>query len=269
MKNRIFETILNRCLISILVIVVFASCRGSKDLTYFKDASNAKVIAGSPTPTTPYKIQANDNLYISVITANAEMNELYNPATVGSTRSINNIWQNLPGQYVQGYLVEADGTVNLPAIGRVNVMGLTFLEAEAKIKAKAQEYLKDVTAKVRLLNYKVTVTGEVNTPGVYFNYNPEFTVFDAISSAGGLRNTSALEKVLVLRRTATGTQEFILNLRSSSALKSPGYLLEPNDVVVIQPSKFKNVELRLPIYTVALSTITTFLLVLNYIDNNY
>jgi polysaccharide biosynthesis/export protein len=266
MKNRFFGTAFGRLAIFLAIIVAFSSCKSN--LTYFQDVKTSKTVSGSPATVAPYKIQINDNLYISVISANSDMNELYNPATVGSTRSINNIWQNLQGQYVQGYLVEPDGTVNLPSIGRVNVLGLNFQEAEARIKAKAQEYLKDVTAKVRLLNYKVTVTGEVNSPGVYFNYNPEFTVFDAISSAGGLKNSATLQRVLVIRRTKSGSQEFIMNLRKSDALKSPGYLLEPNDVVIIQPSRYKNAELRLPIYTVALSTITTFLLVLNYIDNN-
>lgn len=252
----------------IAVLLVFSSCRSNKDLSYFLDAENNKMIAGTPVPAAEYKIQVNDNLYVSVITPNEEMNELYNPATVGNVRSINNVWQNQPGQFVQGYLVEPDGSVNLPSLGRVTIAGMTIREAEARIAEKAQEYLKDVTAKIRLLNYKVTVMGEVNTPGVYYNYNTEFTVFDALSSAGGIKNTSKIEKVLVLRRTSTGTQEFILNLKTQAALKSPGYLLQPNDVVLVQPSRYKNAELRLPIYTVALSTITTFLLVLNYIDNN-
>jgi polysaccharide biosynthesis/export protein len=268
MKNRIAGITLNPWLSLVFVALMFSSCRSHKDLSYLRDAENNKVLSGTPVPSTEYKIQVNDNLYVSIVTANAEMNEIYNPATIGSQRAINNIWQNLPGQFIQGYLVETDGTVNLPALGKVPVAGLTIRESEAKIKTKAQEYLKDVTAKVRLLNYKITVVGEVTNPGVYYNYNYEFTVFDALSSAGGIKNTSKLDKVLVLRRTKSGTQEYLINLQSSSALKSPGYLLEPNDVVVVQPSRYKNLELRLPIYTAALSTVTTFLLVLNYISNN-
>jgi polysaccharide export outer membrane protein len=160
---------------------------------------------------------------------------------------------------VQGYIVEPDGTITLPSIGKIAVTGLTIREAEARIKAKAQEYLKDVTAKVRLLNYKVTVIGEVNSPGVYYNYNYEYTVFDALSSAGGTTNWAKIEKVLVLRRTKNGSQTYTLDMNSSSALSSPAYFLEPNDVVVVQPSKYKNVQLRLP---------TAIVFYLNYMDAN-
>jgi polysaccharide biosynthesis/export protein len=250
------------------LFILFTSCRSSKDLSYMYEARTKKQIAGAPVPSSPYKIQPNDNLYVSIISPNTDMNEIYNPATVGNLRTINNIWQNLPGQYVQGYSVSLDGIVNLPSVGKIPVVGLTIPEAEAKIQAKAQEYLKDVTAKVRLLNYKVTVMGEVTSPGVYYNYNFEFTVLDAISSASGTTNASDLEKVLVLRRTPTGTETFLLNLRSDQALSSPAYLLQPNDVVLVQPSKYKNVQLRLPVYSAALSTIAAIFLALNFFANN-
>jgi polysaccharide export outer membrane protein len=165
-------------------------------------------------------------------------------------------------------VVDADGTVTLPSIGKIKVAGLTMKEAEGKIETKAKEYLKEVTAKVRLMNYKITVMGEVFNPGVYYNYNYEYTIFDAISQAQGVKNSAKLERVLVLRQTPEGSQSFILNLNSKSALTSPAYFLEPNDVVVISPSKYKNVELRLPLYTAALSTVTTLFLILNFVVNN-
>lgn len=223
---------------------------------------------GVPVKKAEYRIQANDNLYVSIISSNAEMNELYNPATVGNSRAINNIWQTEAGQLIQGYVVEPDGNVTLPIVGKINIIGKTMREAEETIRQAAQQYLKEVTAKVRVINYKITVMGEVEQPGVYFNYNYEYTVLDAISAAEGINNSADLRNVLVLRQTNEGSRSFKLNLNSRSALASEGYFLEPNDVVVVQPSRYKNVELRLPIYTVALSTVTTFLLVLNYITNN-
>jgi polysaccharide export outer membrane protein len=251
----------------LMSITLFTSCRSNKDLTYLRDTNSSEKHSG-PRASQEYRIQPNDNLYVSVISPNSDMNELYNPATVGNQRTINNVWQNEPGQLVQGYLVENDGNVTLPSIGKIKISGLTMKEAEAKIESKAKEYLKEVTAKVRLLNYKITIMGEVNNPGVYYNYNYEYTIFDALSQAQGTKNSAKLERVLVLRQTPEGSQSFILNLNSKSALTSPAYFLEPNDVVVIQPSKYKNVELRLPLYTAALSTVTTLFLVLNFVANN-
>jgi polysaccharide biosynthesis/export protein len=265
MKNCISGRSHSPLLSVVLLLLLFTSCRSNKDLSYFTDAQ--KTITGNPPPNEEYRVQVNDNLYVSVISPNVEMNELYNPAVVGNQRSINNVWQNIQGQFVQGYMVEPDGTITLPSIGKIAVNGLTIREVEGKIKSKAQEYLKDVTAKVRLLNYKVTVIGEVNSPGVYYNYNYEYTIFDALSSAGGITNSAKLEKVLVLRRTKNGSQTFTLDMNSQSALSSPAYFLEPNDVIVVQPSKYKNVQLRLPIYTAAISTVTAIVFYLNYLDN--
>jgi polysaccharide biosynthesis/export protein len=250
----------------LLFSVIISGCRSNKHLSFLRDAK--AVMPGAPVQKMEYRIQTNDNLYISIITPNQEMNEIYNPATVGNMRAINNIWQTLPGQLVQGIMVEHDGVVTLPIVGKVSVVGKTMREAETVIQDKAREYLKEVTAKVRVINYKITVMGEVESPGVYFNYNYEFTVMDAISSASGIKNAADLKNVLVLRQTSNGSKSFRLDLNSSKGLSSEGYFLQPNDVVVIQPSRYKNVELRLPIYTVGLSTITTFLLVLNYISNN-
>jgi polysaccharide export outer membrane protein len=93
-------------------------------------------------------------------------------------------------------------------------------------------------------------------------------VFDAISMANGTKNTTSISNVLVLREVGDQTQTYRLNLKSISSLNSEGFNLQPNDVVVIQPSRFKNLELQLPIYTLALSAITTFVLVLSFIQDN-
>jgi polysaccharide export outer membrane protein len=233
-----------------------------------RDASS-KGVAARALPYTNYKIKMQDNLFVSVISSNPEMNAIYNPATVGNpgSGSGNNQWATLSGQFVYGYIVDQEGFVTLPGIGKVHVLGMTIEQCEKEIQQKATQYLKDVIAKVRLLNYKVTVIGEVISPGVYYNYNPEFTVFDALSMANGTKNTTSISNVLVMREIGDQTQTYRLNLKSISALSSEGYNLLPNDVVVVQPSRFKNLELQLPIYSLVLSSITTFILVLSFIND--
>jgi polysaccharide export outer membrane protein len=217
-----------------------------------------------------YKIKVNDNLYVSIVSTNPELDEIYNPATIGNTRGGGNtaaVWADLPSQFVLGYMVDLDGSIILPTLGKIHVMGLTIPECEAEIQSKANQYLKNVTAKVRLLNYKVTVMGEVERPGVYFNYNSEFTVFDAISMASGVKNTAALNHILVIREIGNKSQTYKLDLTDSKSLTSDGYNILPNDVVVIQPAKYKDLELKLPLYSVILSAVTTFLLVINYLQD--
>lgn len=249
----------------LLILVIFASCRSNKDLTYLRDIAGQQKLQGPSQPFPAYKIKPKDNLYVSIVSSNPVLNQIYNPAQSGSTGAISNqMYEGLASQYIHGYQVEKEGNVTLPLIGKINVLGLTIGEAEARIQSRAGEYFKEVTAKVRLLNYKITVMGEINMPGVYYNYNYEITVLDAISRAGGITNYANLEEVTVLRPSPEGSRTYLLNLNSTEALLSDGYFLQPNDVVLIQPAKYKNVQLRTPIYTAFLTTVTTLLLLLNY-----
>jgi polysaccharide export outer membrane protein len=251
----------------IIALCLFSSCRSHKDLTILKDVSlQGGAMKGFPEPPQAYKIRKDDNLFVSIISSNAEMNELYNPALAGNGRTQTNtsgMYNEVAGQYIFGYLVDASGNITLPLIGKVNVIGLTLLEAETAITGKAKEYLKEFTVKVRLLTYRITVIGEVNKPGVYYNYNSYVTVMDAISMANGITNYADLEKVLVLRSTPTGSQSYYLKLSSKESLASAGYFLQPNDVLIIEPSRYKNVQLRSPIYSIVLSSVATVVLLVS------
>jgi polysaccharide export outer membrane protein len=109
--------------------------------------------------------------------------------------------------------------------------------------------------------------GEVKSPGMYYKYGPDFTVFEAIGMASGITNYAQLDSVLVLRPTRDGSQTFVLNLKNKSALLSDAYFLQPNDVVMIQPGKNKNLELRTPIYTITLAAASAILLLVNIFRN--
>jgi polysaccharide biosynthesis/export protein len=252
------------------IVILFTSCRSYKDLTMLRDLREPTDLVPRSVIDYRYKIKVNDNLYVSIVSTNPELDEIYNPATVGISRmgggGGGNIWAELTTQYVHGYLVDLDGSITLPTIGKVYVLGMTILECEEEIKQKAIQFLKNVTAKVRLLNYKITVMGEVVSPGVYFNYNTELTIFDAISMASGIRNTAALNNVVVIREFGNKSQTFKLDLNNANSLISEAYNILPNDIIFVQPSKYKDLELKLPVYTLVLSTITTFLLVLNYVN---
>jgi len=270
LKRYVLPLLKGYSFVLIALLSLMSSCRSSKDLTILRDLKGETNLVPRSVLDYRYKINVNDNLYVSIVSTNPELNAIYNPATVGGSggNSGSNIWATQSSQFVYGYLVDLDGSITLPTIGKIHVLGLTIPECELEIQAKATQYLKDVTAKVRLLNYKITVIGEVLNPGIYFNYNQEFTVFDAIGMASGTKNTAALNNVMVIREFGNKSQTFKLDLNSASVLTSEAYNILPNDVIVVQPATYKNFELKLPIYTIILSSITTFILVLNYIQTN-
>lgn len=248
------------------LLLMLNSCRSHRDLMLLRDLEGETNLVPRSVLDYRYRIKINDNLYVSVVSSNVELNTIYNPATVGIQGNMSNVWDSHAGQFINGYMVDVDGYITLPSIGKIYVVGMTVPECELGIAAKANQYLKDVTAKVRLLNYKVTILGEVADPGIYFNYNPDFTILDLISMANGTKNTSAFNNVLVIRQFGNKSQTFKIDINSAEALNSEAYNLLPNDIVIVQPAKFKNLELRLPVYTLILTSITTFLLVLNYIQ---
>ena len=248
------------------LLLLIMGCRSHQDMTYLNEITNELGGTEILTPTFFYRIKAHDNLFISVVSGNSELDEIYNPMLVGNGRANNqnNIWSSQPSQFVNGYLVDEKGEINLPIFGNINVSNLTLNECEDKIRGQALQFLKDATVKVRLLNYRITVIGEVQTPGVFYSYNPSLNIFDVIGLGGGSKNTADLGKVLLVREKDKSVETYRLNLNSAEVLASPGFKIHPNDVVIVQPAKLKNAELRQPVLSLVFSSVTTFLLMLNF-----
>lgn len=215
-----------------------------------------------------YSIKTGDNLFVSIITSDEDLNKVYNPSQAGIQAGAVQVYNDLAGQYVYGYEVAQDGTVSLPVIGKVSVNGMSITECEEAVREKAGEYLKDMAVKVRLLNYKVTLIGEVKKPGVYFNYNSEFTILDALSTAGGFTDFANLNEVKVIRPTANGDKVYILDMQDESAISSPAFYTLPNDIVTVPPAKNKNLPLKAPAITLVLAAASTALLLLNVLNLN-
>jgi len=255
------------------VLSSFFSCKSYKSLTYFVDESDseAKLYHQIDKPQ-DYIIKKNDNLYVSILSLNPELNILYNPAvpsniggvTGGGGGTATN-YGSPSSQYLNGYMVNKDGFIELPIIGIVHVDGLTLSEAEAKIKLKATEYIKEPTVKVKLLSFKVTVLGEVRVPGIYYNYNVSFTILDAISMANGNTDFSNIKVVKLLRQSTAGIITYKLNLQDYEFLSSEAFYLQPDDLIYVQPSKYKNVPLKTPVAVLVLSVISTLVLTATFI----
>lgn len=262
-----------------IFIIIFSlitySCRNYKDLSYFGAESDAeaKIYHEIDRPQ-EYIIKTNDNLYISILSLNPELNAIYNPAIPANAGNLGGVsggtssnYGEPSSQYLNGYIVNNTGYIDLPVIGQILVDGLTIPEAESKIKLRASEFLKEPSVKVKLLSFKVTVLGEVSNPGIYYNYNISFTVLDAISLANGNTDFSNISKVRVLRQTQAGIVAHRLNLQNYDFLSSEAFYLQPDDVIYIEPAKYKNVALKTPVVTLMLTTVTTLLLIATFIQN--
>ncbi len=227
-----------------------------------QDLSPNQTVPG-PKPPPVYHIRTKDNLYIGIATPDQDLSKMTDPTSNGVSLAM--AYEGIASKAVNGNIVDADGNITLPMLGKIPVAGLTITEAEDTIRGVSKQYLKDATVKVRLLSYKVTVLGEVKLPGVYYNYNNYITVLDAISLAQGTTDYAKLADVLVLRPTAGGTKTFSLNLNSKSAIQSAAWYLQPDDVVVLQPGKNKGLQQKLPLAGILVGSLSALLLLLNYL----
>ena len=140
---------------------------------------------------------------------------------------------------VSGYLVDESGFVTLPLVGKVAVFNLTTKDATDLITSKLDKFLQQPTVNVRILNYKVSVMGEVARPSVYIVPNEKITLPEAISLAGDLTIYGKRNNILVIREN-NGTREFArIDITKREFFNSPYYYLHANDVVYVEPTKGK------------------------------
>ncbi|MDD4755011.1 MAG: polysaccharide biosynthesis/export family protein [Prolixibacteraceae bacterium] len=245
-------------------IILQTSCRSSKDLTMFQDLQNNVSLSNVPGKAPEYIIKPFDNLYLNVLTLDPEVNALFNPTMGGNSfgSGTQQMYGDRPSQYINGYMVQADGTINLPILGQIEVAGLNLVEARLGIMERAEEYLKEPNVKVKVLNFKVNVTGEVRNPGIYYNYEGNLNVIDAISMANGITDFADLKNVLVIRHNENSTETFNIDFTDRSVYLSGAFYLQPDDVIYIKPNKFKGSRDNNTIFSLILSTFSTLATIL-------
>lgn len=254
-------------LVFIVTSISLFSCRSSKDLIFLKDSTNEELFRGLPQQNTEHILKAGDILYISIKTMNAEVNAVFNPESNMET-STGQGYQKYTtpnGAYLYGYEIEPDGFIKLPMLGKIKVAGVSVTEAEPIVQKKADEFITDAIVKVKLLNFKITVTGEVRSPGVYYNYNNSITVIEAMAMANGNTDYATIKKVMVVRPGADGNKSYFLDLSSKDIFASEAFYLQPNDLVIVQPDKYKNFQLNSQAYSLFFSSLSILLAVLGFV----
>jgi len=250
-----------------IAILVFGSCTSQKELMYLSNLDTTAQQQFIPLERPDYMIQYQDILYVNIFTMNPEMNMLLNPG-YGSNSAY--MFRDESGSYIYGYTVSDSGTISLPILGDIVVYGSTLEDIKTSVEIRAKKYLKDPVVNVRLLSFKFTVIGEVNRPGTYINYNNQLTVLEAIGMGGDITDFGNRTQVLIIRPTKEGNYIYRINMQDKNLLQSEGYFLLPNDLVIVEPIKSKPFKLNIPtttlLITTTLSTISTLILLLNYIN---
>lgn len=247
-----------------LAAIFISGCQSPGKMLYLKNASNRDTTLVYEQPGMAYKIRPDDIIYVKILTGNPEISALYNntPSTGFSTSM-----SSEADQYINGFTVDEEGHIKLPVLGKLKVIDRTLKETEQKIQELADENLVDATVIVRLLNYKVTVLGEVSRPGVYSHYNDQLTILEAIGKAGDISDLGDKRNIMVIRPVEEGRITYQVDLTRKELLTSPAFFLKPNDVVYVKPSRSKAFQINLPTMSILLSSITTMIVLLQYFNN--
>jgi polysaccharide export outer membrane protein len=222
----------------LLLGAAMASCTSYKNVPYMQDVEAVNT-ATQTQSAYDARIMPKDLLTITVSTTDPEASEPFN-LTVQTAASASN--RSLYSQPVlQQYLVDNEGKVEFPILGTLQLGGLTKSEAEAMIREKLQPYLVETPlVNVRMVNYKISVLGEVSRPGTFTISNEKINVLEALAQAGDMTVYGLRDNVRLIREDASGKQHiYTLNLNDADIVLSPYYYLQQNDILYVQPNKAK------------------------------
>lgn len=222
-----------------LAVAALASCTSYKNVPYLQDidAVNYNTVE---IPMYDAKIMPKDLLTITVNTTDPQAAAPFNlttqtPYNIAQSNSVTT------QATLQQYLVDNDGNVNFPVLGTLHLEGLTKNQAEELITGKLGTYLKEKpVVTVRMVNYKISVMGEVARPGTFTVSNEKINVLEALAMAGDLTIYGIRDNVKLIREDAHGQRSIhILDLNRADLVLSPYFYLQQNDVLYVTPNKTK------------------------------
>ena len=245
----------------VIVSMLLFSCVPQKKMMYLQGASNsdtARQFINERKLT--YLIQPGDNLYIKVVSLDEKTAILFNP--LESTSGAQNA--NDQGIYLNSYTVSDEGFIEFPLAGKITVQNLNVEQIKERIQTVLDQYLKETVLIVKLVNFNLTVLGEVRRPGQYKVYQSEINIFEAMAMAGDLTEFADRYEVQIIRQTKTGSEIIPVNLEQANILSSDFYYLKPNDMIYVRPLKIKQYGFATFPYALIFSTISTALLLINF-----
>jgi polysaccharide biosynthesis/export protein len=240
----------------LVLLLIIQGCTPMSKITYLNDSQSGEWDV-SPIPP-KHHLEIGDILMVRVISRNEESNNLFN---IESNTNSANSTLTAANLYLNGFTISQEGTIDIPNVGEVFVLNQTLEEAESTISLKAEEFLINPFVIVKLANFQFTVLGEINAPGNYPVYKEGLTIYDAIAMSGGINDYGNLKKIKIVRSEKNKKQIYNVDLTSSNILTSDFFYLRNNDLIYVQPIKFKGFKKSQS--QLLLSALTTFAVLFN------
>jgi polysaccharide export outer membrane protein len=238
------------------------SCASKKDVLYLQNIDQINSNQGSLSYEP--KLQNDDLLSIIVAADQPELTVPFNLPQIQGNYKIN---QNQDG--IKTYLIDIDGNIVFPVIGKVKLAGLTRSQAVRMLEEKIKEYITNPSVNLRILNYKFSVIGEVNKPGTFKIESERVTLLEALSQAGDLTIYGNRSNILIIREVDGKKEYNRVDIKKADFINSPFYYLVQNDVVVVEPNKTRvNSSVVGPNLNVTISAVSLLTTILFLITRN-
>ena len=250
---------LKNTLLYLSIILFLGSCVSYKKSVWFNQSESFASLKINESDSNMYVLRTGDLLDIKVVSVDAESVSMFNKT--------NTLSQATPAAlFVNSYLVDFEGNVNLPIVGKVLIAGKTLPEATSFLQEKLKEYYKIITVDLKLLNFRITVLGEVERPGSAVVYNSQFDIMQLIGEAGGFTPYANLSNVRLIRSNINGNKQMVLiDFRKIESFNDTNFYLQPNDIIYIEPLRSKAAGINTKIGNIVLSALTLSIVLYNTI----
>jgi polysaccharide export outer membrane protein len=205
-----------------------SSCGPKRDLVYFSNMVNSTTTIND-TQSHNVRIRQNDIINVTLNSLNPESNSLFSGNKSASSDK-------------NGYKVSKNGTIQLPLIGEFKIEGMSVEQAELAITSELKQHVKGPVVDVQIVNFKVSVLGEVSRPATFIVTSDNINLLEALSMAGDMTVYGKRENVLIIRTEVGNKTMKRLNLNDEETINSPYFYLKQNDIVYVEPDKSKAVE---------------------------
>jgi polysaccharide biosynthesis/export protein len=235
----------NALLVLAMGAILLSSCVPNRKLVYLqkddlknrKDIPRDTVLRTHDLKISEYRIQPLDNLMINFETLSKEQDTFDFLSKLSTTSRGGGAGASANMASLNGILVNTSGEIEYPVLGKLKIGGLTLFQAQDSIRRVASNYIPDVVVRVRMLNFRFTILGEVNGESTVISQNTRLTFSEAIGLSGGLTELADRSLVKVLRQNGNKTEIFYVNLLEEDYVESPYYFVQQNDVIVVPPLK--------------------------------
>lgn len=242
----------NKIIVIVLAVLSLSSCYNYKSMLLLQEKNSALPVY-EKTKYEPYRIRVNDEIIYRLITSDVTISKLI------STES------GVSGQNQISYRVYTDGTIDLPFINSIAIMGLTLDEATLVIEKRFKELIPDAVVKISLANKTFTVFGDAGS-GIFNIYKDKLTIFQALSLSGDFNESSDRKHIRIIRETDNGNQILEFDIRPKSIIDSKYYYVYPNDIIYVRRefSSFYKVNNYSSLLNIVISSMSLLFTVLNY-----